>query len=55
MWIVTSDATDPGIVVVALAVKDPVRLIAQIIRAALPGHQQGFFKTDVTGATEFLR
>src|ERR1043166_1945021 len=55
MRIVTGNATDAPIAAVSPAVKNSVRLVPQIIRAALVWHQQSFLKTDVASAAEFLR
>ena len=54
MRIVTGHATDPRVATVSTAVEDSIRLISQIVLAALLWHKQSFLKTDMTSAADFL-
>ena len=55
MWIMTGDATDSRIAAVSPAIENSIRLVTQVIRAALLRHSQRLFKTHMAGAAKFLR
>ena len=55
MRVVASYATYPRIAAVSGAIENSIRLIAQVIQAALLWHQQRLFKIDVARTTDFLR
>ena len=55
MRIVTRGATYSRIAAVSTAIENSVRLITQVIHAALLRHQQRLFKADVASTTNLLR
>src|SRR2546423_13825871 len=55
MRVVASHATYPRIAAVSAAIENSIRLIAQVIHAALFWHQQRLFKPDVARTTDLLR
>src|ERR1041385_1921293 len=55
MRVVASYATYSRIAAVSAAIEDSIRLITQVIAAALLWHEQGLFKIDVARATKLLR
>src|SRR5437667_7675464 len=54
MWVVASDTADPAVVLVTLALKNPVRLETKIVDFASLRHRKYFVHAAVTGTTKLL-